>query len=243
MLYVIGIGPGSKKLMTQQAINAINKAEVIVGYKTYLEIIADMIGDKPTITTGMRGEIERCNKAIDEAEKGQDVAIVSSGDSGIYGMAGLILELADKRESKVEIKVIPGVTASIGASAQLGAPLMNDFCHISLSDHMTPWDVIQDRIDAAAKSDFVICLYNPRSRERPTLLREALDIITKYKSEDTVVGIGKDVARENEIEKITTIKDLDETEINMTTIVIVGNQHTYESNGKMITPRGYEKRI
>ncbi|EHO47987.1 putative precorrin-3B C(17)-methyltransferase [Lentilactobacillus kisonensis F0435] len=157
----------------------------------------------------------------------------------VFSMAGLVLEMAAKEDKHVDIKVIPGVTASIAAAAALGAPLMNDFCHISLSDLMTPWDVIKDRLDAAAKSDFVICLYNPRSKGRPNNLREALNIILKYKSEDTVVGIGKDVARKHEIDKITTIKDLDETEINMTTIVIVGNKNTYVADGRMITPRGY----
>ena len=154
-------------------------------------------------------------------------------------MAGLILELAGKMDKHIDIKVVPGVTASIAAAAHLGAPLMNDFCHISLSDLMTPWEVITKRVDAAAKADFVICLYNPRSKGRPHHLRKALDIILKYKSPDTVVGIGKDVARPKEIDKITTIADLDETEINMTSIVIVGNKNTYVEDGRMITPRGY----
>lgn len=239
MLYIVGLGPGSQQLMTQEAIEIIKKVDTIVGYITYIHLVEDMIKGKDIVTTGMRGEIERSKKAIEIAETGKDVAIISSGDAGIYGMAGLVLEMAAKEDKHVDIKVIPGVTASIAAAAALGAPLMNDFCHISLSDLMTPWDVIKDRLDAAAKSDFVICLYNPRSKGRPNNLREALNIILKYKSEDTVVGIGKDVARKHEIDKITTIKDLDETEINMTTIVIVGNKNTYVADGRMITPRGY----
>lgn len=178
-------------------------------------------------------------KALEIAATGKDVAIISSGDAGIYGMAGLILELAGKMDQHIDIKVIPGVTASIAAAAHLGAPLMNDFCHISLSDLMTPWEVITERVDAAAKADFVICLYNPRSKGRPHHLRKALDIILKYKSPDTIVGIGKDVARPKEVDKVTTIADLDETEINMTSIVIVGNKNTYVEDGRMITPRGY----
>lgn len=239
MLYIVGLGPGSQQLMTQEAIETIKKVDTIVGYITYIHLVEDMIKGKEIVTTGMRGEIERSKKAIEIAATGKDVAIISSGDAGIYGMAGLVLEMAAKEDKHVDIKVIPGVTASIAAAAALGAPLMNDFCHISLSDLMTPWDVIKERVDAAAKADFVICLYNSRSKGRPNNLHEALDIILKYKSPDTVVGIGKDVARKREIDKITTIKDLDETEINMTTIVIVGNKNTYVADGRMITPRGY----
>ncbi|MCC4440735.1 precorrin-3B C(17)-methyltransferase [Limosilactobacillus reuteri] len=239
MLYVVGLGPGSKELMTEEARKVIENTHTIVGYATYVRLIEDMIEGKELVVTGMRGEIERCKKALEIASTGKDVAIISSGDAGIYGMAGLILELAGKMDKHIDIKVVPGVTASIAAAAHLGAPLMNDFCHISLSDLMTPWEVITKRVDAAAKADFVICLYNPRSKGRPHHLRKALDIILKYKSPDTVVGIGKDVARPKEIDKITTIADLDETEINMTSIVIVGNKNTYVEDGRMITPRGY----
>lgn len=239
MLYIVGLGPGSRELMTQEALDVIEKTDTIVGYVTYVRLVQDMLKGKELVVTGMRGEIERCKKAIEIAQTGKNVAIISSGDAGIYGMAGLVLELASKADQHIDVKVVPGVTASIGAAAALGAPLMNDFCHISLSDLMTPWDVIKERVDAAAKADFVICLYNPRSKGRPNNLREALDIILKYKSEDTVVGIGKDVARKKEIEKVTTIKDLDVEEINMTTIVIVGNKNTYVADGRMVTPRGY----
>ncbi|GAA3600989.1 precorrin-3B C(17)-methyltransferase [Secundilactobacillus similis] len=239
MLYIVGLGPGSRDLMTQEALDVIKKVHTIVGYATYVRLIRDMLEGKELVVTGMRGEVERSKKAIEIAASGEDVAIISSGDAGIYGMAGLVLELASKMDQHIDVRVVPGVTASIGAAAALGAPLMNDFCHISLSDLMTPWDVIKQRVDAAAKADFVICLYNPRSKGRPNNLREALDIMLKYKSPDTVVGLGKDVARKNEIETITTIKDLNEEDVNMTTIVIVGNQNTYVADGRMITPRGY----
>ncbi|MBD5805818.1 precorrin-3B C(17)-methyltransferase [Limosilactobacillus walteri] len=239
MLYVVGLGPGSKELMTEEARDVIERTHTIVGYATYVRLIEDMIEGKELVVTGMRGEIDRCKKALEIAATGEDVAIISSGDAGIYGMAGLVLELAGKMKEHIDVKVIPGVTASIAAAAHLGAPLMNDFCHISLSDLMTPWEVITKRIDAAAAADFVICLYNPRSKGRPHHLRKALDIILKYKSPDTIVGIGKDVARAKEIDKVTTIADLDETEINMTSIVIVGNKNTYVEDGRMITPRGY----
>lgn len=239
MLYVVGLGPGSQRLMTQEAIQIIKNTHTIVGYATYVRLIEDMLEGKELVVTGMRGEIERCQKAIDIAVTGKDVAVISSGDAGIYGMAGLLFELAGKQSPHVDIKVIPGVTASIAAAAALGAPLMNDFCHISLSDLMTPWKVITKRVDAAAAADFVICLYNPRSKGRPNNLREALNIILKYKSPDTIVGLGKDVARPKEIDKVMTIETLDETEVNMTSIVIVGNKNTYVQDGRMITPRGY----
>ena len=182
MLYIVGLGPGSKDLMTQEALDVIEKTDTIVGYVTYVHLVEDMLKGKELVVTGMRGEIDRCKKAIEIAETGKDIAIISSGDAGIYGMAGLVLELASKADQHIDVKVVPGVTASIGAAAALGAPLMNDFCHISLSDLMTPWDVIKERVDAAAKADFVICLYNPRSKGRPNNLHEALDIILKYKS-------------------------------------------------------------
>ncbi|AYM02459.1 precorrin-3B C(17)-methyltransferase [Levilactobacillus yiduensis] len=239
MLYIVGLGPGSQRLMTQEAIEVIKQTHTIVGYATYVRLIEDMLTDKELVVTGMRGEVARCQKAIDIAATGKDVAVISSGDAGIYGMAGLIFELCGKQDKHIDVKVIPGVTASIAAAAALGAPLMNDFCHISLSDLMTPWEVITKRVDAAAQADFVICLYNPRSKGRPNNLREALDIILKYKSPDTIVGLGKDVARPKEIDKVVTIGTLDETEVNMTSIVIIGNKNTYVQDGRMVTPRGY----
>ena len=239
MLYVVGLGPGAESLMTQEALQIIEKVPTIVTYATYAKLISELIKDKNLVVTGMHGEIERCKKAIEIAASGEDVAIVSSGDAGIYGMAGLVLELANKSDQKIDIQVIPGVTASIAAAAHLGAPLMNDFCHISLSDLMTPWEVITKRLAAAAAADFVICLYNPRSKGRPHHLRQAVDIILKYKSPATVVGAGKDVARSQEKKYLTTLKSLDDTQIDMTSIVIIGNKNTYVENGEMITPRGY----
>ena len=158
MIYVIGIGPGSRNLMTEEAIAAIEDAEVIVGYKTYINLITEFIGDKEVVQNGMRKEIERCREAIEIAKTGKKVAVISSGDAGIYGMAGLILELLTKEETDIKVKVVPGVTASIGAAAVLGAPIMHDFCHISLSDLLTPWEVIEKRLRLAAEADFVICL-------------------------------------------------------------------------------------
>lgn len=239
MLYVIGLGPGREELMSREALDAIADCEIIVGYSTYMRLIRDLVKDKEHVATGMHQEIDRCQKAIDLAlETGKNVGVVSSGDAGVYGMAGLILELLGDN-TDLEVKVVPGITASLGAAAVMGAPLMNDFCHISLSDLMTPMEVIEKRLHAAAQGDFVICLYNPRSKGRPDHLAKALNIIAQYKSEDTIVGIGKDIGRKKEQYILTTIKDLDEELVDMTTIIIVGNKETYVKNGRMITPRGY----
>ncbi|EAD7000060.1 precorrin-3B C(17)-methyltransferase [Listeria monocytogenes] len=239
MIYVIGIGPGDKRLMTGEALQAIEDAEVIVGYVTYIKLIKELIKDKEVVKTGMRREIDRCQEAVDIALTGKKVAVVSSGDAGIYGMAGLVLELVEKSNPDLEVKVIPGITASIGAAAVLGAPIMHDFCHISLSDLMTPWEVIENRLTHAAMADFVVCFYNPRSKGRANHLANAFQKMMEYKSGDTVVGIVKDVGRKEERKIITTMRDIDYELVDMTTMVIVGNKETYVKNGKMITPRGY----
>ncbi|EMO0985401.1 precorrin-3B C(17)-methyltransferase [Listeria monocytogenes] len=239
MIYVIGIGPGDKRLMTGEALQAIEDAEVIVGYVTYIKLIKELIKDKEVVKTGMRREINRCQEAVDIALTGKKVAVVSSGDAGIYGMAGLVLELAEKSNPDLEVKVIPGITASIGAAAVLGAPIMHDFCHISLSDLMTPWEVIEKRLTHAAMADFVVCFYNPRSKGRANHLANAFQKMMEYKSGDTVVGIVKDVGRKEERKIITTMRDIDYELVDMTTMVIVGNKETYVKKGKMITPRGY----
>ncbi|MBC1425118.1 precorrin-3B C(17)-methyltransferase [Listeria seeligeri] len=239
MIYVIGIGPGDKRLMTGEALQAIEEADVIVGYVTYIKLIKELIKDKEIVKTGMRREIDRCQEAVDIALTGKNVAVVSSGDAGIYGMAGLVLELAEKSNPELEVKVVPGITASIGAAAVLGAPIMHDFCHISLSDLMTPWEVIEKRLLHAAMADFVVCFYNPRSKGRANHLANAFQKMMEFKSADTVVGIVKDVGRKEERKIITTMREIDYELVDMTTMVIVGNKETYVKNGKMITPRGY----
>ncbi|MGT2934005.1 precorrin-3B C(17)-methyltransferase [Streptococcus catagoni] len=239
MLYVIGLGPGKEALMSKEALQAIEDCEIIVGYATYMRLIRDLVKDKEHVATGMRQEIDRCQKAIDLArETGKNVGVVSSGDAGVYGMAGLILELLGD-STDLAVKVIPGITASLGAAAAMGAPLMNDFCHISLSDLMTPWEMIEKRLHAAAQGDFVICLYNPKSKGRPDHLAKAVQIISQYKALDTVVGLGKDIGRKKEKVILTTLEDIDDSLVDMTTIVIIGNKETYVKNGLMITPRGY----
>ena len=227
MIYVIGIGPGCRDLMTQEAISAMEDAEVIVGYKTYIKLVEDFIKDKEVVQNGMRKEVDRCQDAIDIAKTGKKVAVISSGDAGIYGMAGLILELITKQELDIPVKVVPGVTASIGAAAVLGAPIMHDFCHISLSDLLTPWEVIEKRLRLAAEADFVICLYNPRSKGRSEHLANAFKIMGEFKDGSTPVGIVKDVGREDQEKFICTFDTMDFERVDMTTMVIIGNKSTY----------------
>ena len=239
MIYVIGIGPGCRDLMTQQAIAAMEDAEVIVGYKTYIKLVEEFIKDKEVVQNGMRKEVDRCQDAINIAKTGKKVAVISSGDAGIYGMAGLILELITKQNLDIPVKVIPGVTASIGAAAVLGAPIMHDFCHISLSDLMTPWEVIEKRLRLAAEADFVICLYNPRSKGRSEHLAKAFKIMGEFKDGSTPVGIVKDVGRADQEKFICTFDTMDFERVDMTTMVIIGNKSTYIKDDLMITPRGY----
>jgi len=239
MIYVIGIGPGCRDLMTQEAIAAMEDAEVIVGYKTYIKLVEEFIKDKEVVQNGMRKEVDRCQDAIDIAKTGKKVAVISSGDAGIYGMAGLILELITKQNLDIPVKVVPGVTASIGAAAVLGAPIMHDFCHISLSDLMTPWEVIEKRLRLAAEADFVICLYNPRSKGRSEHLAKAFKIMGEFKDGSTPVGIVKDVGRADQEKFICTFDTMDFERVDMTTMVIIGNKSTYIKDDLMITPRGY----
>lgn len=239
MIYVIGIGPGSKEMMTIQAIEAMKDSEVIVGYKTYINLITEFIEDKEVVQNGMRQEIDRCKQAVEIAKQGKKVAVISSGDAGIYGMAGLILELVTQEEQDIKVEVVPGVTASIGAAAILGAPIMHDFCHISLSDLLTPWEVIEKRLKLAAEADFVICLYNPRSKGRSEHLSKAFEIMSEFKDGKTPVGIVKDVGREKEEKFICTFDTMDFERVDMTTMVIIGNKATFIHDDLMITPRGY----
>lgn len=240
LINVIGIGPGDLKMLTFQAKKAIEDSDVIVGYKTYIKLIEDIILDKIIVSNGMKQEIERCKEAIEIAKTGKNVAVISSGDAGVYGMAGLILELLDDDKADIEVNIIPGVTASTAAAALLGSPLMHDYCHISLSDLLTPMELIEKRVELASQADFVICFYNPRSKGREGHLERAFDLIKKHKKDSTVVGIVKNAARENEEKIITTLKDIDYTQVDMTSIVIVGNNATYHTGDLMITPRGYK---
>lgn len=259
-LYIIGIGPGNKSLITPAAKKALEESDVIVGYTLYTELIKELISHKEIISTGMTREIDRCGKAIDMAMEGKRVAIVCSGDPGIYAMAGLTLEMSEKRvsgasnsfdknnktgsESKLpfEIKIIPGVPALAACAAALGAPLMHDFASISLSDRLTPWDIIEKRIKATAESDFVIVIYNPRSKGREGHLKKTCQIISQYRQGTTPAGIVKAATREDEQVLITTLNTIPYNQVDMQTTVIIGNSNTYKWGDMLITPRGYKNK-
>ena len=239
-LYAVGFGPGGYEHMTAKAIDVIKNADIITGYTTYVEMLKKFFPDKEYVATPMTKEMDRCRMAIDLASEGKSVAMVSSGDSGIYGMAGILLEIANEKQSDVEIETVPGVTAASAAASVLGAPLMHDFAVISLSDLMTPFDRIMKRLDCAGAGDFIVCLYNPKSKKRVDYVEKAADILMKYRSADTPVGVVRHAGREEESSFLTTLGEIKDAPIDMFSIVIIGNSNTYVKDGKMITPRGYE---
>lgn len=221
--------------MTIRAIEAIKESDVIVGYTKYIELIKSLVKDKKIFSTGMMREEERCKEAL-KICKDKIVSIISTGDSGIYGMAGLILELRNDEE----VEVIPGVTASSAAASIIGAPIMHDHCSISLSDLMTPYDLIKKRVELAAEGDFVILIYNPKSKGRPDYLKENIEIIKKYRSGSTPVAVVKNALRDGEKETLFTLDSFEDSYVDMMSIVIVGNSQSFVKNGKFITPRGYK---
>lgn len=237
-LTCVGLGPGGSDDLTLRARAALDASEVIVGYTTYVDLIRDAYSHKELVATGMRGEVERCRMALERAAAGQQVAVVCSGDPGVYGMAGLLLELAPEYP-QVEVKVVAGVTAANGGAAVLGAPLMHDWCTISLSDLMTPWELIERRLVAAAQADFCISLYNPASRHRPDHLRRACDILLSHRSPETVCGYVRNIGRSGEEHHILTLGELRDAQVDMFTCVFVGNSQTRAIDGRMVTPRGY----
>ncbi|MDO5146244.1 MAG: precorrin-3B C(17)-methyltransferase [Eubacteriales bacterium] len=239
-LYAVGFGPGGYEHMTAKAIDVIKNADIITGYTTYVEMLKEFFPDKEYMATPMMQEMERCRIAVDLASEGKTVAMVSSGDSGIYGMAGILLEIANEKQADVDIETVPGVTAASAAASILGAPLMHDFTIISLSDLMTPFDLIMKRVDCAGQGDFIVCLYNPKSKKRADYVEKAADILMKYRSADTPAGVVRHAGRAGESSCITTLGELKNASIDMFSIVIIGNSNTYVKNGKMITPRGYE---
>lgn len=239
MLYIVGIGSGNKDNMTFSCYETIRKSDVIVGYDKYINQIQDIIKDKEIYKSGMMQEIQRCKIAIEYAKFGKDVSVICSGDSGVYAMAGLIIELAS---DDIKVKVIPGVTSSILAASVLGAPIMHDHCSISLSDLMTPIEIIYKRVELASEADFVISLYNPKSKKRSEHLKDAVNIMLKYKSKDTIVGAVKKVYDSEQEIMIFKLDSIDYEKIDMNTVVIVGNSTTYLKNGKMVTQRGYENK-
>lgn len=237
-LYVIGIGPGEYEQMTLKAIHAMEKSEVIIGYTVYVDLVKEHFPGKEFLTTPMKKEVDRCVMAFEEAKKGKVVSMICSGDAGVYGMSGLMYEVG-VNYPEVELEIIPGVTAATGGAAVLGAPLIHDFCLISLSDLLTPWEKIEARLLAAAEADFVVCLYNPSSRKRSDYLQNACDLMMQYKSPETVCGIVSYIGRDGEHYEVMDLKTLRDTKVDMFTTVWVGNSQTKEINGKMVTPRGY----
>lgn len=237
-LYVIGIGPGGREHMTLKAIETIKKSDIIVGYTPYIDYLGNLVKGKEIYSTGMKGEIERCKLAIKKVKEGKNTAIISTGDAGLYGMAGPILELKED----IEVEIIPGVTAAFSAASELGSPIMHDFASISLSDLLTPWEVIEKRIEKASEGDFVIAIYNPRSKGRKDHLEKAVEIMLKYKEGDTPVGVVKNSGRGNTEIILTTLVNISYEKVDMLSILIIGNSNTYVKDDQMITPRGYHIR-
>jgi precorrin-3B C17-methyltransferase len=243
-LFIVGFGPGDKKHMTLRCLEAIEQSDVIVGYELYVDLIREMLENKEVYTTQMQEEIDRVKTAIQKALEGHAVSLVSSGDSGVYGMAGLVFEVLSEMRAQglpvdIEVEVIPGVTAATAVAALLGAPLMHDFATISLSDLLTPWPVILKRIEAAAAADFVIVIYNPKSSRRVTQVVEARDVILKYRHKSTPVGIVRKAYREGQEVIVTDLEHMLNHKIDMLTTIVVGNSSTFVFNGRMVTPRGY----
>ncbi|MCM3161570.1 precorrin-3B C(17)-methyltransferase [Metabacillus litoralis] len=245
-LLVIGFGPGSFEHMTKRAQDAIQESDCIIGYKTYVELIQDLLTDQEIISTGMSEEVSRAQAAVKLAEEGKTVAVISSGDAGVYGMAGLVYEVLIEKgwseETGVSVEVIPGVSAINSCASLLGAPIMHDACTISLSDHLTPWELIEKRIDAAAQADFVITLYNPKSGRRTRQIQEAQRILLSYRSPLTPVGLVKSAYRDRQHIVITDLEHMLDYDIGMLTTVVIGNSSTFLYDNKMITPRGYQRK-
>ena len=239
-IIVAGIGPGSKEDVTPAVIEAVREADAIVGYKYYFQFIEEYVKDGgDCIDTGMKKERERAEQAFLLAEQGKTVVVISSGDAGLYGMAPLIYEMKMKQSSDIEIEVLPGISAFQKAASLLGAPIGHDVCLISLSDLMTPWEVIERRIKAAAVGDFVTVVYNPKSHGRYWQIYRLQELFLKYRSAETPVGYVRQAGREEQEIKVTTLEKFDPEEVDMFTIVLIGNSQSYLADGKFITPRGY----
>lgn len=237
-VYVVGMGPGSEQQMTLEAQRILESCDVIVGYTVYVELLKESLPDKEYLTTPMRQEVDRCRMAFEEAGKGRRVAMVCSGDAGVYGMSGLMLELAQEYPD-CQVSVISGVTAALAGGAVLGAPLMHDFAVISLSDLLTPWEKIEKRLRCAAAGDFAICIYNPSSKKRADYLKRACAILMEEMEPERVCGIVSQIGREGEHAEVMTLGELMNRQVDMFTTVFIGNSQTKAIDGKMVTPRGY----
>ena len=236
-IYVVGLGPGNKENMTFRAYDVLKNSDIIIGYKTYVDLIEGMFPDKKIIKSYMKKEVARCEETLKLALEGNIISLISSGDAGVYGMAGLMLEIAG---GQVEVEIVPGITSANASASLGGAPIVHDSVNISLSNLLTDWELIKKRIYLASQGDFVITLYNPKSSGRSELINEARDIMLKHKRKDTPVLIARNVGREGENYDITTLDKMLDYEINMFSTVIIGNSNTKVLNNKMITPRGYK---
>ena len=238
-VFVVGLGPGDPQFLTAQAQSALTQAEVLCGYTVYLDLIRPYFPEKEFYSTGMTRELDRCRWALETARAGRKVALVCSGDAGVYGMASPLLELAEEFPD-VPVEVVPGLTAALSGGAVLGAPLAHDFCVISLSDRLTPWAVIEKRLAAAAMGDFCIALYNPASKGRPDYLARAVRILLEQgKAPDTVCGLVRNIGREGQSRTLMTLAGLETAPVDMFTTVYIGNAATRALRGRMVTPRGY----
>lgn len=239
-VYVVGLGPGGSRYLTEEARAALAAADVLCGYTVYVDLVAPLYPEKETYTTPMTQELDRCRWALETARSGRTVAMVCSGDAGVYGMASPVLELSQDYP-EVEVEVVAGITAALSGGAVLGAPLGHDFCVISLSDLLTPWEVIERRLECAAAGDFAVCLYNPCSKKRKDHLRRACEILLRTRSGGTVCGWVKNIGREGQCCKVLTLSNLPEEELDMFTTVFIGSSQTKDLADRMVTPRGYKK--
>ena len=241
LVSVVGLGPGDAQFLTAQARHALQEADVLCGYTVYIDLVRPLYPEKETYATGMTREIDRCRWALQTAQTGKTVALVCSGDAGVYGMASPLLELAAEYPD-VEVEVVPGLTAALSGAAVLGAPLAHDFCVISLSDRLTPWEVIEKRLACAAQGDFCVALYNPSSKGRPDYLQKAVRILrANGKGPETVCGLVRNIGREGQSARVLTLAELENTPVDMFTTVYIGNGNTRALSGRMVTPRGYRK--
>lgn len=238
-LYVVGLGPGKTEYFTAEAVRALEDADVICGYTVYVDLVRPQFPDKEYFSTGMRQEMERCALALQSAASGKTTALVCSGDAGVFGMASPVLELAEKYPD-VDVVVVAGVTAALSGAAVLGAPLSHDFCVISLSDLLTPWEVIETRLKAAALGDFAVAIYNPASKKRKDHLRRACEVLLENgKAPETACGYVRNIGRDGEEAVLCSLAELKDAELDMFTTAFVGTADTYAAGGRLITPRGY----
>ena len=239
-IFLVGLGPGNISNMTAKAVAVIGMCDVICGYDRYIDLLGELVENKHIVKSGMRQEMERCKKAIELSYEGHLVALVCSGDAGVYGMAGLIFELLAEEDQKIDVEVVPGVTAAISGAAVLGAPLMNDFAVVSLSDQLTPWVKIEKRLRLLGESDMVLVLYNPMSHHRPDTLKKACDILLIDRDEKTICSWVKNIGRDGEESRIVTLGELRNKELDMLCTVFIGSSETSFIDGRMVTKRGYE---